>query len=760
MSDGGRKRKGPDDAGPEGGAARKPRKATGQDAAKRAPSKAKPKAGPAKPKPKPKPDAKPKPKPKPDAKAKPKPKPKPKPKANPNAKPKPQANTKPAAAPASAPLSPATASPTPTAPAATPTGRRWPAPDAFPPTVGPIDLHLFGEGTHLHLDSVLGGHCRTLEGEAGASFAVWAPGARRVWITGDMNAWERTSLPLRCLGESGVHERFVPGAKPGQRYKFLIESLDGSTLLKTDPFARFMEQPPGNAAVLMPESHYEWGDQAWMERRARVDWLREPVSVYEVHLGSWLRSPEGPLTYRQAAKALVDRVADLGFTHVELMPIMEHPFGGSWGYQVTGYFAPTSRWGRPDELRGLIDAFHRRGIGVLLDWVPAHFPRDEHALHRFDGTALYEHLDPRKGHHPDWDTAIFNYGRRQVSNFLVASALYWLREYHADGIRVDAVASMLNLDYSRGEGGWEPNEFGGTENLEATAFLRTLNTTLEQQVPGCLLIAEESTAWPGVTRPVREGGLGFHLKWNMGWMHDTLEYFSTDPLFRGGVHDKLTFGMMYEHSEHFLTPLSHDEVVHGKGSLLRKMPGDEAQRFANLRCLLGYQFTRPGKQLLFMGTELGSFSEWNHDGCLDWHLVHQPRPAGLQRWVAALGALYQAHPCLWRGDPDPEGFAWIECADTARQVYAYQRRWADEHLVVVLNLTPVPRRALPMGVPTAGAYEVLLDSDEGRFGGEGRRGKRARVLRTLPEECHGLPQRLVLEMAGLSVLVLKPLRAD
>jgi len=626
--------------------------------------------------------------------------------------------------------------------------------ETFEPTLGDIDLHLFGEGTHLSIHDKLGAHCRTIDGVDGVSFAVWAPSAPQVWVTGDMNGWDESSLPLRELADSGVFERFVPGAHGGQKYKFVIGTADGKRLLKSDPYGRYSEQPPGNASVVVPPSAHHWRDTSWLARRARVDSTRAPMSIYEVHLGSWLRSPDGPLTYRQAAETMVERIADLGFTHVELLPVMEHPFGGSWGYQVTGFFAPTSRWGTPDGLRALIDAFHRHGISVILDWVPAHFPRDDHALYRFDGTGVYEHIDARKGHHPDWDTAIFNYGRRQVVNFLLASALHWLRDYHIDGLRVDAVASMLYLDYSRDEGQWEPNRHGGRENLEAIEFLKQLTTVVRSEHPDVLLFAEESTAWPGVTKPVEHGGLGFHHKWNLGWMHDTLEYFGTDPLFRGGVHDKLTFGMMYEHTEHFLAPLSHDEVVHGKGSLLAKLPGDSWQRFANLRALLAYQWMRPGKQLVFMGTELGTWREWDHDGCLEWHLADEPDRAGLLAYVGELNRVYAAHECLWRGDPDESGFQWLECEDKSRSVFAFVRRWNTKHLVIILNLTPVPQQAYRLGVPAARSYTRLLASDDERFGGTGW-GDSSALLADGPAS-HGCAQSLALDLPALSATVLAP----
>ncbi|HMA25074.1 MAG TPA: 1,4-alpha-glucan branching protein GlgB, partial [Gemmatimonadaceae bacterium] len=512
-------------------------------------------------------------------------------------------------------------------------------PYRFPPTLGDVDLHLFNEGTHRQLWKVLGAHMRTVDGVSGVSFAVWAPNARRVSVVGEFCSWDGRIFPMRMLGSSGVWEIFLPGVAADALYKFEILTREGALRVKTDPFAAKMEQFPGSAAIVQREDVYQWQDTAWMHARRQADLICSPVSIYEVHLGSWARVPEDgerPLSYREIAPRLAEHVAGLGFTHVELMPIMEHPFYGSWGYQVSGYYAPTSRYGTPDDFRFLVDTLHQSGIGVILDWVPAHFPKDDYALRRFDGTALFEHEDPRLGEHPDWGTLIFNYGRLEVRNFLVANALYWLNEFHADGLRVDAVASMLYLDYSRKPGEWLPNRLGGRENLDAIEFLKQFTETVHADAPGCVTIAEESTAWPGVTTPVNEGGLGFTFKWNMGWMNDTLKYFSHDPVHRRFHQDELTFAMLYEYSERFIMPLSHDETVHLKGSLLSKMPGDEWQKLANLRVMLAYMFTRPGKKLLFMGTELAPWTEWNHDASLDWHLRDVPNRAAFGRFVARL----------------------------------------------------------------------------------------------------------------------------
>ncbi|HET7188039.1 MAG TPA: 1,4-alpha-glucan branching protein GlgB, partial [Gemmatimonadaceae bacterium] len=526
-------------------------------------------------------------------------------------------------------------------------GRSWERGDPyrFLPTVGEMDLYLFGEGNHRRLWTMLGAHPRTVDGDEGTAFAVWAPNADRVSVVGDWCNWDGRQFPMRRLGSSGIWELFVPGVAANALYKFELRTREGDLRVKTDPMALKMQQSPETAAIVVPSDTYEWRDAEWMTARRTRHLAFEPVHIYEVHLGSWARVPEEgnrSLTYREIAPRLAEHVKRLGFTHVELLPVMEHPFYGSWGYQVTGYYAPTSRYGNPEDFRFLVDTLHQAGIGVFLDWVPAHFPKDDYALRRFDGTALYEHEDPRLGEHPDWGTLIFNYGRKEVRNFLVANALYWLHEFHIDGLRVDAVASMLYLDYSRNAGEWVPNRYGGRENLEAIDFLRQMNDVVCEDAPGCVTIAEDSTAWPGVTRPIRAGGLGFTFKWNMGWMHDTLGYFERDPIYRRFHQDELTFAMVYEHSEHFIMPLSHDEMVHLKGSLYEKMPGDHWQKLANMRALLAYQVTRPGKSLLFMGTELAEPTEWNHDQSLNWHLLQEPDRAAFMAFMERLGAVYRA----------------------------------------------------------------------------------------------------------------------
>ena len=602
-------------------------------------------------------------------------------------------------------------------------GGAWESDDPyrFLPSLGEMDVYLISEGTHRRLWQVMGAHPQQLDGVDGVAFAVWAPNAQGVSVVGDFCRWDERRLPMRRLGASGVYELFVPGVSAGALYKYRIIGPAGEVRMKADPFAQAMELPPGTASRVAACS-YQWGDGEWMAARAGLDLHRSAMAVYEVHLGSWARVMEEgnrPLTYREIAPRLIEHAQRHGFTHLEFLPLAEHPFTGSWGYQVSAYFAPTARYGTPDDLRCLIDACHRAGLGVILDWVPAHFPKDDFALRLFDGTALYEHEDPRRGEHPEWGTLIFNYGRREVRNFLVANALYWLEEFHVDGLRVDAVASMLYLDYSRKEGEWIPNQYGGREDLEAVEFLKMLNATVGETHPGCFTVAEESTSWPRVTGPVSEGGLGFTFKWNMGWMHDTLRYFALDPIHRRFHHELLTFGMMYEYSEHFIMPLSHDEVVHGKGTLLSRMPGDAWQQFANLRALLVYQYTRPGKPLLFMGSELGSRREWNHDLSLDWHLLAQPLHGGLDRFVADLGAVYRERAELWRADPDPSGFSWLDPDDRDHSIYGYVRRDGDRAVVVLLNLTPVPRHDYRAGAPLAGAYRLLLSSDHSRYGGGG-----------------------------------------
>ena len=640
-----------------------------------------------------------------------------------------------------------------------PSGVSWERGDpyCFLPTLGDVDLHLFNEGTHRRLWEKLGAHARTMDGVAGTSFAVWAPNARRVSLLGDFCGWDGRLLPMRLLGGSGVFELFVPDVAPGALYKFEILGPDGRVRQKTDPFARSMELAPATAARVAPEGSYAWEDGEWMTRRPALDHAHEPMLVYEVHLGSWAQVPErgnSPLSYREIAPMLAQHVRRLGFTHVELLPVAEHPFGGSWGYQVTGYYAPTARYGTPDDFRYFVDVMNQHGVGVIIDWVPAHFPKDDFALRRFDGTALYEHEDPRLGEHPDWGTHIFNYGRTEVRNFLVANALYWLEEFHVDGLRVDAVASMLYLDYSRQPGQWLRNRYGGRENLEAIDFLREVNELVRLEHPGCFTVAEESTAWPGVTRPVREGGLGFSFKWNMGWMHDTLAYFEHDPIHRRYHQDQLTFAMIYEYNERFLMPLSHDEVVHLKRSLVDKMPGDEWQRLANLRLLLAYQYTRPGKKLLFMGTEIAQRAEWNHDASLDWHLGAEPLRAGFGEYMVELGRLYHAHSPLWRRDHEPEGFQWVDTADRENSVLSYMRRDGDRHLLVVLNFTPVPREHYRVGVPDGGAYVQLLSTDEARFGGSGYPMVERAAVEAVP--FHGFAQSVRLTLPPLGALVLGP----
>jgi 1,4-alpha-glucan branching enzyme len=586
-------------------------------------------------------------------------------------------------------------------------------PYRFLPTVGELDQYLFGEGRHERLWERLGAHPTVLDGVAGTAFAVWAPNARSVRVVGDFNGWDGRFHPMRVLGSSGIWELFVPGAAAGARYKYEVLTRDGALTLKADPFAFATERPPANAS-LIDVSDYRWGDEAWMAARGARQRIDSRISVYELHLGSWRKG----LGYRQLAEELPGYVADLGFTHVELMPLTEHPFEGSWGYQVTSYFAPTARYGSPDDLRYLIDRLHQRGIGVLMDWVPAHFPKDAWALARFDGTALYEHEDPRRGEHPDWGSLIFNYGRSEVRNFLIASALYWLEEFHLDGLRVDAVASMLYLDYSRQPGQWVPNRFGGNEDLEAIDFLKQMNSTVYRNHPTAVTVAEESTAWPGVSRPVHLGGLGFGFKWNMGWMHDTLEYISRDPVYRRFHHHQLTFTLMYAFSENFVLPISHDEVVHGKGSLLGKMPGDPWRRFANLRAYLAFMWAHPGKQLLFMGCELAQEAEWSHERSLDWEALGDERHAGVQRLVGDLNRAAAQRPSLWELDSSPAGFAWVDANDVDNNAISFIR-WstAREPLVCLCNFSPVPRYDYRVGLPRTGQWAEVLNTDSELYGG-------------------------------------------
>ncbi len=592
---------------------------------------------------------------------------------------------------------------------------------SFWPTVGDTDLHLFNEGNHRRLYDALGAHMKMLDGVPGTSFAVWAPNAQRMSVVGDFNGWDGRRHQMRRLGVSGVWEVFVPGVGQGALYQFEMVEAGGKVSVKTDPFGFAFENPPKHAAIVWDTSRHAWSDGAWMKRRGGMNMLRSPVSIYEVHAGSWKKksASESP-GYRELASQMVDYVRKMGFTHVEFLPLAEHAFYPSWGYQVTGFFAPTARYGTPDDLQFLVETFHDAGIGVLVDWVPAHFPRDEWALARYDGTALYEHEDPRQGAHQDWGTLIFNFGRHEVRNFLASNALYWCDRFHVDGLRVDAVASMLYLDYSRKEGEWVPNKHGGRENLEAVEFLRHMNHVVHTEHPGVMTIAEESTAWPMVSRPPWLGGLGFSLKWNMGWMHDTLGYFQRDPIHRRYHQNDLTFAMLYHFQENFVLPLSHDEVVHGKGSLRRRMPGDDWQGAANLRALLAYQWLFPGKKLLFMGGEIGQPNEWNANGELDWWLLEAgPYHVGVQKWVADLNALYTREAALHRSDFDTDGFVWVDCGDHANSVLSFLRydRESGRHLLVILNLTPNAHTGYRVGLPVAGAWKELLNSDAAIYGG-------------------------------------------
>ena len=589
------------------------------------------------------------------------------------------------------------------------------------PIMGEVDLHLFSEGNHLQIYDKFGAHTRSVAGMDGVYFAVWAPNAQRASVVGDFNGWDGRVHAMRRLAGSGVWEIFVPGVRDGAHYKFELRTHSGALLLKSDPFAFFGQHGVSTSSLVYNLERYEWNDAAWMESRRTKNWQTSAVSIYEVHLGSWRRKvDEGNrmLSYLEFAETLLAYVLEMGYTHIELMPIAEHPFDGSWGYQIASYYAPTSRFGTPDELRYFIDRCHQCDIGVIVDWVPAHFPKDAHGLAEFDGTDLYEHADPRQGEHQDWGTLIFNFGRNEVRNFLIGNALFWLDKYHIDGLRVDAVASMLYLDYSRKAGEWIPNCFGGRENLEAVDFLKRFNEVCYQHFPGIMTIAEESTAWPGVSRPTYLGGLGFGLKWNMGWMNDFLQYMALDPIYRRFHHNNITFSLMYAFSEHFVLVLSHDEVVHGKGSLLNKMPGDEWQQFANLRMFYAWMYGHPGKKLLFMGQEFGQRNEWNHDRSLDWHLNEQPRHDGLRRLVQHLNYTYTNEPALWDLDDSHEGFEWIDFHDADHSVVAFLRRSrAGEVVVFVINATPLVRHGYRLGVPGGGFYREIINTDAETYGG-------------------------------------------
>ncbi len=626
-------------------------------------------------------------------------------------------------------------------------------PYRFLPTLGEIDLHLIGEGRHEQLWQVLGSHTRSYDGLSGpvtgTSFAVWAPSAQGVRLLGDFNHWDGRAHPMRAMGSTGVWELFVPDIGDGTHYKFDVLGRDGEWRQKADPVAFATEVPPSTASVVHTSS-YEWGDEAWLKQRAETDAHTSPVSIYEIHLGSWRQG----LSYRQLADELIGHVTYLGFTHVEFLPVAEHPYGGSWGYQVSSYFAPSARFGDPDGLRHLIDRLHQAGIGVIIDWVPAHFPKDAWALARFDGTPLYEHPDPRRGEQPDWGTLVFNFGRTEVRNFLVANALYWLEEYHVDGLRVDAVASMLYLDYSRKEGEWEPNQYGGRENLEAVSFLQEANATAYKRVPGVVTIAEESTAWPGVTRPTHLGGLGFGFKWNMGWMHDSLGYLANEPIYRQYHHHQMTFSMMYAYSENYVLPISHDEVVHGKGSLLRKMPGDRWQQLANLRAYLAFMWAHPGKQLLFMGSEFGQESEWAESRSLDWWLTENPDHRGVQTLVHDMNRVYAESPALFTQDIDPAGFQWIDANDASNNVFSFLRHGSDGSTIAcVANFSAVPHADYRVGLPRAGVWDEVLNTDAGTYSGSGVGNLGA--VEVTDEPWHGQPASATLQVPPLATVWLR-----
>jgi 1,4-alpha-glucan branching enzyme len=619
------------------------------------------------------------------------------------------------------------------------------------------DLYLFNEGNHFHLYDKLGSRRTVIDGQAGTFFSVWAPNAERVAVMGDFNGWNRTTHPLHSRAQSGIWEGFIAGLGTGAIYKYFIQSRHhGYRVEKADPFAFRAETPPKTGSVVW-DLDYQWNDHDWMARRHQKNALDAPVSIYEMHVGSWRRGPENrPLNYRELAPQLVEHLQRLGFTHVEFLPVMEHPFYGSWGYQTTGYFAPTSRFGAPQDFMYLVDYLHQHNIGVILDWVPSHFPTDQHGLAFFDGTHLFEHADLRQGFHPDWSSYIFNYGRNEVRSFLISGALFWLDKYHIDGLRIDAVASVLYLDYSRKEGEWIPNEFGGRENLPALTFLRRLNEEVYRRHPDVQTAAEESTAWPMVSRPTYLGGLGFGWKWDMGWMHDTLAYLSHDSVHRRFHHNQLTFRMMYAFSENYILALSHDEVVHGKGSLLGKMPGDEWQKFANLRLLFGYMYSQPGKKLLFMGGEFGQGREWNHDVGMDWYVLDYPHHRGVQQWLGDVNAVYRAHPALHVFDHHPRGFQWIDGSDSDQSVISFLRlgRTPSECMLVVCNFTPVPRWHYRVGVPTAGTWREVLNSDAADYGGSGL--GNAGSVATEPIPAHGHGQSLDLTLPPLAAVFFTP----
>ena len=635
-------------------------------------------------------------------------------------------------------------------------GNTWRSydPYSFSPTLSEFDRHLFGAGTHYEIYEKMGGRLMTHEGARGAAFSVWAPNAKAVSVIGDFNNWDARRSPMRRLGESGIWELFLPAAAEGDKYKFHVTQCDGRVVDKTDPYGVYAEVRPNNASVLYPLKRYKWKDRRWMTARRKYDFRTAPMNIYEVHLGSWKRA-EGDrfLTYTELAEQLIPYVKEMGYTHIEMLPVEEHPFDGSWGYQVTGYYAPTSRYGSPDEFKQFVDACHQNGISVILDWVPAHFPKDDFALARFDGTALYEHQDPRLGEHIQWGTYIFNYGRKEVANFLLANALYWMDIFHIDGLRVDAVASLLRLDFCKEEGQWLPNVYGGSENLEAIEFLKHMNSVIAEREPGALMIAEDSTAWPGVTKKVDEGGLGFSLKWNMGWMNDFLSYIKLDPIYRKYHQNKLTFGMAYHYAENFVLVLSHDEVVHTKSSMIGKMPGDVWQSFANLRLSYGFMMGHPGKKLLFMGGEFAQYSEWSEARSLDWHLLQYADHQEMQAYVKELNHLYTEEPAFWAEDFDPNGFQWIECDDAESSIVSFVRRSREKELVFLCNFTPVVHRGFSLGVPQEGVYHERLNSDAARFGGSDV--INAVPLQSKAEPAGRCPFRVELDVPPLGMVILE-----
>lgn len=635
-------------------------------------------------------------------------------------------------------------------------GNTWRSydPYSFSPTLSEFDRHLFGAGTHYEIYEKMGGRLMTHEGARGAAFSVWAPNAKAVSVIGDFNNWDARRSPMRRLGESGIWELFLPAAAEGDKYKFHVTQCDGRVVDKTDPYGVYAEVRPNNASVLYPLKRYKWKDRRWMTARRKYDFRAAPMNIYEVHLGSWKRA-EGNrfLSYTELAEQLIPYVKEMGYTHIEMLPVEEHPFDGSWGYQVTGYYAPTSRYGSPDEFKQFVDACHQNGISVILDWVPAHFPKDDFALARFDGTALYEHQDPRLGEHIQWGTYIFNYGRKEVANFLLANALYWMDIFHIDGLRVDAVASLLRLDFCKEEGQWLPNVYGGSENLEAIEFLKHMNSVIAEREPGALMIAEDSTAWPGVTKKVEEGGLGFSLKWNMGWMNDFLSYIKLDPIYRKYHQNKLTFGMAYHYAENFVLVLSHDEVVHTKSSMIGKMPGDVWQSFANLRLSYGFMMGHPGKKLLFMGGEFAQYSEWSEARSLDWHLLQYADHQEMQAYVKELNHLYAEESAFWAEDFDPNGFQWIECDDAESSIVSFVRRSQEKELVFLCNFTPVVHRGFSLGVPQEGVYHERLNSDAARFGGSDV--INAVPLQSRAEPAGRCPFRVELDVPPLGMVILE-----